>query len=164
MPSPSSATSSARVLDSSRREIVNRVIERSSENRSLEYPGRCRLLFSRPPYFVILDCQIRLDVFLPQVGLREKVSFGERVILSPPLDLPCFFRSAQETSPQLSPTPRSAFSFRFSSWNMYNVYNRSSVSKVGNLPGCSMPTLAGLTFLSRCFFPFRLLPRLRDFI
>lgn len=114
------------------------------------------------PFFVFLHCQIRLDVFLPQVGLCERVSprDGEksstRFVLLPMLGAGNFSATILYSG--------SAFSFRFSSWNMYNVYNRSFVSKVGNLPGRSTPVLAGLTFLSRCFFPFRLLPRLRDFI
>ena len=165
---PSSTTSFAGVLDLLR-EIVNRITDRSNEDRSLEYRPLRLTIF---PSFVLRNSPLSDSIRrFPSVGriIREDLVgigkelvtlslslFAVRFALFPSLDAGNFFTTILYQG--------SAFSFRFSSWNMYNVYNRSSVSKVGNLPGRSTIVLAGLTFLFWCFFPFRLLPRLRDFI
>lgn len=94
----SATTSSAHVLDSSRRQIVNRITIEAAKTDLSNIPAAAALFF-RPSYFVILHCQIRLDVFLPQVGLCEGVSpGGERVTLSRRWVCPASF-VAQETSP-----------------------------------------------------------------
>lgn len=155
--------SSARVLDSSRRQIVNRVIDRGgAEDRSHEYPGRAAaLLFFRPSCFVILHCQIRLDVFLPQVGLCDRVSPGWRRSYSLRRWVrPTPFARRAETSPRLSSTR----DLRFLSDFPFEICIMYITARPFRKWETYLAALAGLTFLSRCFFPFWLLPRLRDFI
>lgn len=154
MPSPSSTMSSARVPNIlSRRQIVNRVTDRTKD-RSLDIsPASVALLFSRPSYFVI-HCQIRLDVFLPQVGLCERISPGGEGVTLSAAGFALLPSLGAGNFPATILRPGSAFSFRFSSWNMYNVYNRSSVSKVGNFHGRHWRGWLfspGVSFRSGCF-------------
>lgn len=80
---------------------------------------------------------------------------------------PCFFRARRgKSSPRLSSSRDLRFlsDFPLEICIMYITARpfRKWETYLRTLPRprCA----AGLTFLSRCFFPFRLLPRLRDFI
>lgn len=112
---------------------------------------------------------ISADLSLSDYTKRISNSHGKKELLlpAPRFTAQLLLLDAEKFSATIF-SPGSSFSFRFFSWNMYNVYNRSFVSKVGNLPRTRAPRDGAADFsspaFSRCFFPFRLLPRLRDFI